>query len=564
MKQPNTYWVDQAIFAGIALVGFLLFLGAPPLFDWDEINFAESAREMMVTGNYFQVQINFEPFWEKPPLFFWLQVLSMKLFGINEFAARFPNALVGVLTVVALYRAGIQYGGQVYARLLAGLYLASMLPIIYFKSGIIDPVFNFFILLGLLQILRYEQLRLQDAEAARKDDAPWAAGWWIGLATLTKGPVALLVCLLVYGLYKAVFDKFRIPWRASLKFLAAWVLLVLGWYGLETLVHGSWFVKSFIQYQLELFSKPVAGHQQPFYYHFVVFVVGCFPLSAFAFRGMFVKEETAPRLLLKRFMLVWFWVILILFSIVTTKIIHYSSLLYFPGAFLAATYLYHLLRHQQKPAWDVWVILLLGLLVWGLAPSLINLIEQHRLWIARFLDDPFAQAQIRYEVQWGGWEWLIGAIFLIGSCWNLTQLARRRYLQYVLLQVVLSLFFVNLTYKWVVPEIAQYTQGAPLDFFQQLQGRDVYVLTAGYKSYLHYFYARVKPPQREEAKDKQWLISGEVDKDVYLSVKVSKLDANFYARYHAFEKLYEAGGFAFFVRKSSRPLRAGPLHLPGK
>jgi 4-amino-4-deoxy-L-arabinose transferase-like glycosyltransferase len=57
----------------IAVVAALLFfhsLGRVPLFDWDEINFAESAREMIETGNYMQVQINYEPFWEKPPLFF--------------------------------------------------------------------------------------------------------------------------------------------------------------------------------------------------------------------------------------------------------------------------------------------------------------------------------------------------------------------------------------------------------------------------------------------------------------------------------------------------------------
>ncbi|MGL5888758.1 MAG: ArnT family glycosyltransferase, partial [Bacteroidia bacterium] len=69
------------------------FLGYAQLFDWDEINFAECAREMMVTGDYTTVQINFEPFWEKPPLFIWMQVLCMKVFGVNEFAARLPNAI---------------------------------------------------------------------------------------------------------------------------------------------------------------------------------------------------------------------------------------------------------------------------------------------------------------------------------------------------------------------------------------------------------------------------------------------------------------------------------------
>jgi len=91
------------IIAVVSLAFFVPFLGTVHLFDWDEINFAESAREMLVTGNYTRVQINFEPFWEKPPLFIWLQALSMHLFGVNEFAARLPNALCGTITLLVLF-----------------------------------------------------------------------------------------------------------------------------------------------------------------------------------------------------------------------------------------------------------------------------------------------------------------------------------------------------------------------------------------------------------------------------------------------------------------------------
>ena len=56
----------------IIVVGALLFvtgIGRVHLFDWDEINFAESAREMLITGDYLNVQVNFETFWEKPPIY---------------------------------------------------------------------------------------------------------------------------------------------------------------------------------------------------------------------------------------------------------------------------------------------------------------------------------------------------------------------------------------------------------------------------------------------------------------------------------------------------------------
>ena len=54
-----------SLFAGLLL--FIPFLGGVHLFDWDEINFAESAREMIASGNYLTIQINYIPFWENPP-----------------------------------------------------------------------------------------------------------------------------------------------------------------------------------------------------------------------------------------------------------------------------------------------------------------------------------------------------------------------------------------------------------------------------------------------------------------------------------------------------------------
>ncbi len=123
-------------------VFFFIGLGHFHLFDWDEINFAESAREMIESQNYLRVQINYLPFWEKPPFFFWLQVEAMKTFGINEFAARFPNALFGALYLFTFYFIGKRHFSPTFGLIWSLVFFASLLPNIYFKSGIIDPVFN--------------------------------------------------------------------------------------------------------------------------------------------------------------------------------------------------------------------------------------------------------------------------------------------------------------------------------------------------------------------------------------------------------------------------------------
>src|ERR1700761_2952443 len=108
MPTVSRYGHTSVIFliALIAGIVFIPFIGNCPLFDWDEVNFAECAREMVVSGDYSHVQLNFRPFWEKPPFFIWLQALSMNLFGVNEFAARFPNAVCSIVSLVSIYLIG--------------------------------------------------------------------------------------------------------------------------------------------------------------------------------------------------------------------------------------------------------------------------------------------------------------------------------------------------------------------------------------------------------------------------------------------------------------------------
>src|SRR5690606_33444489 len=103
------------------------------------------------------------------------------------------------------------------------------------------------------------------------------------------------------------------------------------------LQNGPYFIIEFIQYQLGLFSQNIAGHEQPFYYHTLVLLVGCFPASFLALAAIKRNEFYTYRENLFRTVTgVLFLVVLILFSIVKTKIVHYSSLCWLPLTFLSA------------------------------------------------------------------------------------------------------------------------------------------------------------------------------------------------------------------------------------
>ncbi len=251
---------------------FLPFLGSVHLFDWDEINFAEMAREMILTSDFLRPQINFETFWEKPPLFIWLQVLAMKMFGISEFSARFPNAVCGILTLLLLKKWGEKMGGASFGWLWSLAFFGSILPHLYFKSGIIDPVFNLLIFSTFYFFFNKKG---------------WLAGLFLGLAVLTKGPVAGLIFGLVFFVKNALdfFEKKRLKKKLFSDFLRT-VLAASAtagaWFLIDFLKNGPFFTLEFLTYQIRLFQTKDAGHGGFFGYHFVVLLVGCFPASVFA------------------------------------------------------------------------------------------------------------------------------------------------------------------------------------------------------------------------------------------------------------------------------------------
>src|SRR5436190_3399305 len=248
MKLPGSFFLNIYILVLAALL-FIPLLGTVHLFDWDEANFAESAREMLVTGNYFNVQINFQTFWEKPPLFMWLQALSMHFFGVNEYAARFPNAIVGVMTLLIIFNIGKKEFDKRFGLLWVIAYAGSILPHFYFKSGIIDPVFNLFIFLGLYQLSRLTDFDKTHKERRTRRAA--LAGLYIGLAVLTKGPVAFLIIWLCIVMYFLVKRSLRV---ISFKELMIFTIIVgclsFGWFGVGLIKDGPYFLVSFIQYQI--------------------------------------------------------------------------------------------------------------------------------------------------------------------------------------------------------------------------------------------------------------------------------------------------------------------------
>jgi len=536
----------------VAALAFVPFLGSAPLFDWDEINFAESAREMIVSGNYFQVQINYQPFWEKPPLFIWLQVGSMKLFGINEFAARFPNALVGIVTLLVLFSTGRKLHSDRLGWIVSGLYFISFLPHLYFKSGIIDPLFNLFIFSGLLNVMWADQGNPKAPGSSHLRAS--LAGLLVGLGTLTKGPVALLVVAITYGIYKAIWSR-SLPWKAIGVFTLVYLVVILSWFGSLAAFTPEGFdtVRKFIVYQVELFMQPVAGHEQPFFYHFVVFALGCFPLSSFSFRGMAMKSNEPRQQVAIRIMTILFWVVMVLFTIVRTKIIHYSSLLYFPGAVLAGYWVLDIMERRQTVKWDQKLLFVLGFLLFGGGSMLVGVVAANIEWVAPLFKGEFARAALSTKVAWTGWEFLPGLTYCIATAMAAVYLWRAQMRHFLAVLAMVMPFYTNGINALILPRIADYTQQPAIRFLKQVGQEDAYVMVEGHKSYAHYFYASMMPfphPEIPLEKRGDWMARGPVDKPVYLLARVDKVTPEFEnVWFEHFQRVGSDGGFVFFKRE---------------
>lgn len=545
IKKQHIVWIQLLI----VLVGAILFvpgLGSVHLFDWDEINFAESAREMIVTGDYLTVQVNYEPFWEKPPLFTWLQVASMKLFGINEFGVRFPNAVCGILTLLVLFNIGKKLRNARFGLIWTVMYACSILPFFYFKSGIIDPWFNLFIFLGTYFFISFTQPNndkngyLQVALSA----------FFLGLAILTKGPVGLLIFLLTFLGY-LIWQKFKLnyTWGQVVLFLAVLVFVGGFWFVLQILDGNFNILKDFIEYQIRLFQIEDAGHGGFPFYHFVVVFFGVFPASVFAlptFRRKILQEESDANM--KHFfqwMIILFWVVLILFSIVRTKIVHYSSMCYFPLTFMAAWYVEQLLDHKKTVNKLIKIPLLIIAFAIGFVAMLVPFFDDIKHLITDHLDE-FTQGNLQATSSWIGFEWLIGLVLILGAVLFIIYLKKKELTKAFLSLLICSLVFVSAAMFFITPQVEKYSQLSVIEFYEGKQEENCYIYST-FKSYAPYFYARQLPENK--CTDKDYLYQGNLDRPCYFVLRnIEGNIALFLEQARDPEKLYDKNGFSFYVR----------------
>jgi 4-amino-4-deoxy-L-arabinose transferase-like glycosyltransferase len=266
--------------AGIIYLAFFSRAGALGLVGPDEPRYASVARAMAETGDAVTPRLHGEPWFEKPILYYWLAAIAFQLFGVSEAAARLPSAFLATLATLGLAWLARRRSGDSTAWLVLVLLPTSVGMFGFARGATTDMPFSALLTLALIAV-DGALSRTRDSSRSRPPYG-WlvALGAVLGLATLAKGPAAVLLAGGSTLLWAAVTRR----WREAFGLLhpvavVSFLVTALPWYVLCALRNPD-FVRVFlIAHNWERFFTPVFQHQQPFWFFGPILLLGLAPWS---------------------------------------------------------------------------------------------------------------------------------------------------------------------------------------------------------------------------------------------------------------------------------------------
>lgn len=344
------------VFAAVLVFGFMFWgVAAFPLISPDEPRYAETAREMLERMDFIIPYCDYLPRFDKPILFYWFEVISFKVFGLNEFAARMPSVLAGSGMVALAYLISNIYGFGFIAAVITATSLSIFLAS---KLAITDMMLCFFISATLVSFYcgYHKRLKSRSKLAFReKLSSKWFVTAWIsmGFGMLCKGPVAVVLPLLIIFIFllmqkdlKSFFEHTLID---VLMGVGIFLLITVPWFlWVHLKTQGAFTQEFFIGHNLARYAHVHTGHSGSIFYYIPVVILGLFPWSPFLLAAikssqlstLTLKSEKAEIALLMRFSLTWSVVVLVFYSVSQTKLPTYILPIYLPLSIIIAKWFY--------------------------------------------------------------------------------------------------------------------------------------------------------------------------------------------------------------------------------
>ncbi|WP_392530942.1 ArnT family glycosyltransferase [Nostoc sp. C117] len=364
----------------LILIGWIAFgwnLGNIGLIDETEPLFAEASRQMLITGDWITPFFDGDTRFDKPALIYWCQAIAYAVIGVNEWAVRLPSAIAAFgLICLAFYtihwylakQDELEQVSRPTRRYLISLLTAAIMAlngetIIWARTGVSDMLLTGCMASALLCFfLGYAKegtgdwgLGTRNTREITHARSPFPNQWYLACyvliagAILTKGPVGIVLPGLIVVAFLFYVGRFREVFREMRPLVGILVIFGLSvpWYALVTWRNGWDYINAFFGYHnLERFTEVVNGHSAPWYFYFLIVLLGFAPYSVYLpvaiFRLKFWQRSHWRSL--ERFqqlsLFAWFWFagVFGFFSIAVTKLPSYVLPLMPAAAILVALF----------------------------------------------------------------------------------------------------------------------------------------------------------------------------------------------------------------------------------
>lgn len=305
-------------FCSLLLLG--TFLGDRPLANPDEGRYLEIPREMFLSGDFITPRLNGIKYFEKPPFFYWMEIISFSLFGVNVWAGRLVSAFLSFLLIFGVYGCSRHLFGRETGILGALSLLTCCMYFTFSHMVILDMALTAWTGLGLLFFIS----GMYTPPSLKRRLLFYGNSLFLSFAILTKGFVALVVpggiiflWLLLYKKWKDLFPLY-LP-----SCLFIFLAVTAPWHILVSIKNPefAWFY--FVHEHFLRFTTKTHGRYQPFWFFIPVLVIGTFPWITYAFSLILasLKKRLFPEK--EGFFFLWITVFFIFFSLSHSKLITY-------------------------------------------------------------------------------------------------------------------------------------------------------------------------------------------------------------------------------------------------
>lgn len=346
-----------------------------PVIDRDEAHFAQASRQMLQSGNYFQIRFQEGTRFQKPPGINWLQAFSVKLFSDKDSTAiwpyRIPSVLSALLSVLLTYYFSRRFLSARVAKLASALLASTLLLVVETHMAVIDTALlsAVVVMQGALWVVYREGI------SHKKAHWGWALCFWLAMAygMVLKGVTPLVGFLSIIAL--CCLEK-RVDWLKGLhpfKGLLLFISLSLSWLLLLNTAENANYLMQMLN--KDLLPKLKGGHEshgKPPLFHLVILPLTFWPASFFLWQAA-VYAYLHRHEKIVRFLLCWIIPTWLFFEIMPTKLPQYVLPTFPAIALLCSLAIAKETKDALPGKWLRFLQILWGLLSLGLATSILSL-----------------------------------------------------------------------------------------------------------------------------------------------------------------------------------------------